>query len=65
MIRKLPSGKYRLYSRKKDKDGKRKNLGTFDTLEQAKNREREVQYFKHNASHDINSLNSIVEMLIR
>ena len=47
MIRKLPSGKYRLYSRKKNpKTGKRRNLGTFDTLEAAKQHEREVQYFK-------------------
>ena len=38
MIRKLKSGKYRLYSEKKDpKTGKRKNLGTFDTREAAKN----------------------------
>jgi hypothetical protein len=29
MIRKLKSGEYRLYSKKKDKSGKRKNLGTF------------------------------------
>jgi hypothetical protein len=30
MIRKLASGKYRLYSRKKDpKTGRRRNLGTF------------------------------------
>ena len=30
MIRKLPSGQYRLYSRKKNpKTGKRRNLGTF------------------------------------
>ena len=48
MIRKLKSGKYRLYSRKKDaKTGKRKNLGTFDTREEAERRERAVQYFKH------------------
>jgi hypothetical protein len=47
MIRKLKSGKYRLYSRKKDESrGKRRNLGTFSTLEQAKQHEREVQYFK-------------------
>lgn len=47
MIRKLPSGKYRLYSRKKDpKTGKRRNLGTFNTLEEAKKHEREVQFFK-------------------
>jgi hypothetical protein len=36
MIRKLPSGAYRLYSRKVDpKTGKRRNLGTFETREQA------------------------------
>jgi hypothetical protein len=47
MIRKLKSGKYRLYSRKKDsKTGKRKNLGTFDTREGAQKHERAVQYFK-------------------
>ena len=47
MIRKLKSGQYRLYSRKKDETtGKRRNLGTFSTLERAKQHEREVQYFK-------------------
>ena len=47
MIRKLASGEYRLYSRKKDAStGKRKNLGTFSTLEKAKKHEQEVQYFK-------------------
>jgi hypothetical protein len=47
MIRKLKSGKYRLYSRKKDpKTGKRRNLGTFDSREAAKKPERAVQYFK-------------------
>ena len=47
MIRKLKSGQYRLYSRKKDpKTGKRRNLGTFDSREAAENHEREVQYFK-------------------
>jgi hypothetical protein len=49
MIRKLKSGQYRLYARKKDpKTGKRKNLGTFDTREAAEKHERAVQYFKHN-----------------
>jgi hypothetical protein len=48
MIRKLRSGKYRLYSRKVDpKTGKRRNLGTFDTREEAEQHEREVQFFKH------------------
>ena len=47
MIRKLKSGKYRLYSRKKDpKTGKRRNLGTFDSKEAAEKHERDVQYFK-------------------
>ena len=47
MIRKLKSGKYRLYSEKKDpRTGKRRNLGTFDTREEAKKHEREVQFFK-------------------
>ena len=46
MIRKLRSGQYRLYSKKKDKSGKRKNLGTFKSLEAAKKHERAVQYFK-------------------
>ena len=36
MIRKLKSGEYRLYSRKKDpKNGKRRNLGTFKTRAEA------------------------------
>lgn len=47
MIRKLASGKYRLYSRKKDaKTGKRKNLGTFNTRDKAEQHERAVQFFK-------------------
>ena len=48
MIRKLESGTYRLYSRKKDpKTGKRRNLGTFSTRAAAQKHERAVQYFKH------------------
>jgi hypothetical protein len=47
MIRKLSSGEYRLYSRKKDpKTGKRRNLGTFKSLAAAKQHERAVQFFK-------------------
>jgi hypothetical protein len=47
MIRKLQSGQYRLYSRKKNpKTGKRRNLGTFATREAAQQHEREVQFFK-------------------
>ena len=47
MIRKLPSGQYRLYSRKKDPStGKRKNLGTFRSRAAAERHERAVQFFK-------------------
>ena len=47
MIRKLASGKYRLYSRKKNpKTGKRRNLGTFNSRSAAEKHERAVQYLK-------------------
>ena len=47
MIRKLPSGQYRLYSRKLNpKTGKRRNLGTFGSRKAAQQHERAVQYFK-------------------
>jgi len=47
VIRKLASGGYRLYSRKKDpKTGKRRNLGTFRTRKAAEKHEKEIQYFK-------------------
>lgn len=47
MIRKLKSGEYRLYSRKKDpRSGKARNLGTFRTREAAEKHERAIQYFK-------------------
>lgn len=48
MIKKLKSGEYRLYSRKKNpKTGKRRNLGTFSSRRAAQAHERAVQYFKH------------------
>jgi hypothetical protein len=47
MIRKLKTGQYRLYSRKKNsKTGRRRNLGTFATRKAAEAHERAVQYFK-------------------
>ena len=47
MIRKLKSGRYRLYSRKLNpKTGKRRNLGTFASRAAAEKHERAVQYFK-------------------
>jgi hypothetical protein len=47
VIRKLPKGGYRLYSRKRDpKTGRRKNLGTFRTRAAAEKHERAVQFFK-------------------
>jgi hypothetical protein len=47
MIRKIASGQYRLYSKKKDpKTGRRRNLGTFKTRAAAEKHERAVQFFK-------------------
>jgi hypothetical protein len=47
VIRKLSSGKYRLYSRKTDpKTGRRRNLGTFNSRAAAEKHERAVQFFK-------------------
>ncbi len=47
MIRRLKSGEYRLYSRKKNPStGKRRNLGTFKTRDAAEKHERAVQFFK-------------------
>ena len=47
MIRKLTTGSFRLYSRKKNpKTGKRRNLGTFRTRAAAEKHERAVQYFQ-------------------
>ncbi|MDQ2767432.1 MAG: hypothetical protein M3Y30_09780 [Gemmatimonadota bacterium] len=47
MIRKLKSGEYRRYSRKKNpKTGKRRNLGAFKSRAAAEKHETAVQYFK-------------------
>jgi hypothetical protein len=47
MIRKLASGQYRLYSRKKDpRTGKRRNLGAFNSRTAAEKHEHAVQFFK-------------------
>jgi len=47
MIRKLKSGRYRLYSRKLNpRTGRRRNLGTFNTRAAAERHERAVQFFK-------------------
>ena len=47
MIRKLASGKYRLYSRKVNPNtGRRRNLGTFPSRRVAEKHEQAVQYFK-------------------
>lgn len=50
MIRKLRTGQYRLYSRKLDpRTGKRRNLGTFKSREEAEKHERAVQFFKRHS----------------
>lgn len=47
MIRKLPKGEFRLYSRTPDpRTGRRRNLGTFKTREAAQKHERAVHFFK-------------------
>ena len=47
MIRKLKSGEYRLYSRKKNpKTGKRRNLGTFKSRAAAEKHERDCAIFQ-------------------
>jgi hypothetical protein len=47
VIRKLPSGGYRLYSRKLDpRTGRRRNLGTFRSRAAAEKHERAVQFYK-------------------
>jgi hypothetical protein len=47
MIRKLKTGKYRLYAKKRDpQTDKRRNLGTFSTREAAERHEREIHFFK-------------------
>jgi len=47
MIRKLASGGYRLYSRKKNPEtGVRRDLGIFETREAAARHERAVQLFQ-------------------
>jgi hypothetical protein len=47
VIRKLKSGKYRLYSRKPDpKARRRRDLEAFDARAAAQKHERAVQFFK-------------------
>jgi hypothetical protein len=47
MIRKLKSGRYRMYSQKVDpRSGRRRNLGTFSSRAAAEKHERAVQFFK-------------------
>lgn len=48
IVRKV-KGKYKLYSKHKGKDGKRRLLGTYDTLKEIKKREQQIQYFKHHS----------------
>ncbi len=50
MIRKLRTGKYRLYSRNIDpRTGKRRNLGTFDSREEVEKHECQVQFLKRHS----------------
>ncbi|MFA5023475.1 MAG: hypothetical protein WC523_00760 [Patescibacteria group bacterium] len=59
ILKKLPSGKYRLYSKKKGPDGKRRNLGTFDSLSAAKKHEADVHFFKaHNEDGEVDDFHT-------
>jgi hypothetical protein len=58
MIRKLKSGEYRIYSRKKNpKTNKRRNLGTFGSLDAAQNMKK-----KFSISKDIDITNRIFHL---
>ena len=46
-IRKVGKKKWCLYSKKKGKDGKRKNLGCYSSRKGAEKREKQVNYFKN------------------
>ena len=47
IIKKIGNRKYRVYSKKKNKKtGKRRNLGTYSSLKKAKERKRDVEFFK-------------------
>ena len=54
---------YCLYSKKKGKDGKRKNLGCYSSRAGAEKREREVQYFKHMGESEMSVMKSIKAMV--
>ena len=47
IIRKFSDNQYRVYSKKKGKNGKRRNLGTFSSRKSAEDREKDIQFFKH------------------
>jgi hypothetical protein len=60
MIRKLKSGEYRIYSRRKDaKSGKRKNLGAFSSRGAAEKQERAVQFLS--GTKRVRGANAVVE----
>ena len=62
MIRKK-GDEYCLYSKKKGKDDKRKNLGCYSSRAGAEKREREVQYLKHMGESEMSLLDTIREMV--
>lgn len=56
-IRKLPNGKYRVFSEKG------KNMGTYNTREEAKKRLGQIEYFKHKkASNDTIDLSHLSDL---
>lgn len=63
IIKKLPSGKYRLYSKKKDKSGHRRNLGTFNSYDAAMKHEKQVHFFKGQGADDQETMDKDTQAL--
>jgi len=56
-IRKLPNGKYRVFSEKG------RNMGTYNTRQEAKKRLRQIEYFKHVKSSSNITYTSVIRSL--
>jgi hypothetical protein len=64
MIRRLPSGAYRLYSRRKNPvTGMRRRLGTFRTRAAAQRHEREIEFFKRRAEASRQGIDGLAALL--
>jgi protein tyrosine/serine phosphatase len=55
-IRKLPNGKYRVFSEKG------KNMGTYKSRSEAKDRLKAIEYFKHQKADDQNAEDKVIDL---